>query len=39
LLRLPSGSRTSVYVIGVLSLVLSVTTKIRAQGTQLDTTS
>src|SRR3978361_258567 len=28
LLRLPSGSRTSVYVIGVLSLVLSVTTKI-----------
>jgi hypothetical protein len=39
LLRLPNGSRTSVYVIGVLSLVLSVTTKIRAQGTRSDTTS
>ena len=39
LLRLPNGSRTSVYVIGVLSLVLSVTTKIRALGTRSDTTS
>ena len=39
LLRLPNGSRTPVYVIGVLSLVLSITAKIRAQGTQLDTTS
>lgn len=36
LLRLPNDSRIPVYVIGVLSVLLSVTTKIRAQGTQSD---
>jgi hypothetical protein len=36
-LRLPGDARVPVYVIGVLSLVLSVTTKIRAQGTRSDT--
>jgi hypothetical protein len=39
LLRLSDDARIRVYVIGVLSLVLSVTTKIRAQGTRSDTTS
>lgn len=38
LLHLPNGSRIPVYAIGVLSLVLSVTTKIRAQGTRSETT-
>jgi hypothetical protein len=36
LLRLPDNSRILVYVIGLLSLFLSFTTKIRAQGTRLD---
>ena len=33
-LRLPDDGRIPVYVIGVLSLLLSLTTKIRAQGTR-----
>lgn len=39
LLRLPNDSRVPVYVIGALSLFLSVTTKIRAQGTRSDATT
>jgi hypothetical protein len=35
-LRLPDDGRIPVYVIGVLSLLLSLTTKIRAQGTRSD---
>jgi hypothetical protein len=38
LLHLPNSSRIPVYVIGALALILSVTTKIRAQGTRSDTT-
>jgi hypothetical protein len=38
LLDLPNDSGVPVYVIGVLSLFLSVTTKIRAQGTRSDAT-
>jgi hypothetical protein len=38
LLHLPNDSRIPVYVIGVLSLLLSLTTKIRAQGTRSDAT-
>jgi hypothetical protein len=38
LLRLPDDSRIPVYVIGALSLFLSLTTKIRAQGTRSDAT-
>jgi hypothetical protein len=34
MLRLPDDSRIPVYVIGVLSLFLSLTTKVRAQGTR-----
>jgi hypothetical protein len=38
LLRLPDDTRNPVYVIGVLSLILSVITKIRAQGSRSDAT-
>jgi hypothetical protein len=38
LLHLPNNSRIPVYVIGVLSLFLSLTTKIRAQRTRSDAT-
>jgi hypothetical protein len=38
LLDLPNDSRIPVYVIGILSLFLSLTTKIRAQGTRSDAT-
>jgi hypothetical protein len=38
LLRLPNDSRILVCVIGVLSVFLSLTTKIRAQGTRSDAT-
>jgi hypothetical protein len=33
-LQLPHGYHTLVYAIGILALVLAVTTRIRAQGTQ-----
>jgi hypothetical protein len=38
LLRLPDDSRIPVYVIGALSLFLSLTPKIRTQGTRSDAT-
>jgi hypothetical protein len=38
LLHLPNNYRIPVYVIGVLSLFLSLTTKIRAQGTRSEVT-
>ena|ERR1700684_2425828 len=34
LLRLPDNTQTPFYVIGVLSILLSLTTKVRAHGTQ-----
>jgi hypothetical protein len=37
-LRLPDDFRIFIYVIGVLSIFLSFTTKIRAQGTRSDAT-
>jgi hypothetical protein len=37
-LRLPDESRILIYVIGVLFIFLSLTTKIRAQGTRSDAT-
>jgi hypothetical protein len=37
-LRLPDEFRILIYVIGVLSIFLSLTTKIRAQGTRSDAT-
>lgn len=37
-LRLPEDHHTLIYVIGVLALLLAVTTRIRAQGTQSNET-
>jgi hypothetical protein len=39
LLRLPNDTRMPVYVIGVLSLFLAATTKVRAQGTGSETST